>query len=131
MASLSSFIATYLAGNSANKYKMTSFLLNNMRKFKKQRYRCKACKLTFTNLTNTVLYRIHRVNQWAKFIECMIEGYSLRKSAYLIGNITQVTMFCWRHKLFSSLIQAGISNFYGIVEMDETYFYTLKSTKKH
>ncbi len=70
---------------------------------KKQRYRCKACKKTFTDLTNTVLYRTRRLNQWMKFIECMIEGYSLRKSAVLIGNITHVTLFYWRHKLLSSL----------------------------
>ncbi len=56
---------------------------------KKQRYRCKACKKTFTDLTNTVLYRTRHLNQWIKFVECMIEGYSLRKSADLIGNITK------------------------------------------
>ena len=35
----------------------------------------------------------------------MIEGYSLRKSAYLIGNISYVTLFYWRHKLLSSWFQ--------------------------
>lgn len=29
----------------------------------KQRDQCKACKLTFMDLTNTVLYRTHRLNQ--------------------------------------------------------------------
>lgn len=96
----------------------------------KKRYRCKACKLTFTDLTNTVLYRTRRLNQWIKFIECMIEGYSLRKSANLIGNITHVTLFYWRHKLLSSLNQIEISNFEGIVEMDEAYFlYSEKDQK--
>lgn len=65
----------------------------------KQRYRCKACKKTFTDLTNTALYRTRHLNQWIKFIECMIEGYSLRKSAELVGNVTHVTLFYWRHKL--------------------------------
>lgn len=89
---------------------------------KKQRYRCKACKKTFTDLTNTVLYRTRHLNQWIKFVECMIEGYSLRKSADLIGNITHVTLFYWRHKLLSSLKKIEIPYFEGIVEMDETYF---------
>ncbi len=52
----------------------------------------------------------------------MIEEYSLRKSTELVGNVTHVTMFYWRHKLLSSLKQMEISNFEGIVEMDETYF---------
>lgn len=89
---------------------------------KNQRYRCKACKKTFTDLTNTVLYRTRHLNQWIKFVECMIEGYSLRKSADLIGNITHVTLFYWRHKLLSSLKKIEIPYFEGIVEMDETYF---------
>lgn len=97
----------------------------------KQRYRCKACKKTFTDLTNTALYRTRHLNQWIKFIECMIEGYSLRKSAELVGNVTHVTLFYWRHKLVSSLKQMEISNFEGIVEMDETYFlYSEKGQRK-
>lgn len=98
---------------------------------KKQCYRCKACKKTFTDLTNTVLYRTCHLNHWIKFVECMIEGYSLRKSADLIGNITHVTLFYWRHKLLSSLKQIKIPNFEGIVEMDETYFlYSEKGQRK-
>lgn len=81
---------------------------------KKQRYRCKACKKTFTDLTKTALYRTRHLNQWIKFVECMIEGYSLRKSADLIGNITHVTLFYWRNKLLSSLKQIEIPNFKGI-----------------
>nr|WP_246010306.1 IS1595 family transposase [Bacillus yapensis] len=97
----------------------------------KQRYRWKACKKTFTDLTNTALYRTRHLNQWIKFIECMIEGYSLRKFAELVGNITHVTLFYWRHKLLSSLKQVEISNFEGIVKMGETYFlYSEKGQRK-
>lgn len=97
----------------------------------KQRYRCKACKTTFTDLTNTALYRTRRLNSWVKFVECMIEGYSLRKSAELVGNVSHVTLFYWRHKLLSSLKQMEISNFEGIVEMDETYFLYSEKGKKY
>ncbi|TVP84516.1 MAG: IS1595 family transposase [Alkalicoccus sp.] len=98
---------------------------------KKQRYRCKACSITFTDLTNTTLYRTRRLNQWMKFIECMLEGFFLRKSAALVGNVTHVTLFYWRHKLLSSLKQMEIANFQGIVEMDETYFlYSEKGQRK-
>ncbi|MEC1377231.1 IS1595 family transposase [Heyndrickxia oleronia] len=98
---------------------------------KKQRYRCKACRMTFTDFTNTALYRTRHLNRWMKFIECMIEGYSLRKSAELIGDITHVTLFYWRHKLLTALKQMEITNFQGIVEMDETYFlYSEKGQRK-
>jgi transposase-like protein len=98
---------------------------------KKQRYRCKSCATTFTDLTNTALYRTRRLNKWIKFIECMIEGYSLRKSADLVKEISHVTLFYWRHKLLSALKQIEIADFQGIVEMDETYFlYSEKGQKK-
>jgi transposase len=32
-------------------------------------------------LTNTPLNKTRKLDKWLKFIECMIEGYSLRKSA--------------------------------------------------
>lgn len=87
--------------------------------------------MTFTDLTNTALYRTRHLHRWMKFIECMIEGYSLRKSAQLIGDVTHVTLFYWRHKLLSALKQMESSTFQGIVEMDETYFlYSEKGQRK-
>lgn len=59
--------------------------------------------MTFIDLTNTTLYRTCRFNQWVKFIECMMEVYSLRKSAELVGNVSHVKSFYWRHKLLSAL----------------------------
>ncbi|AOM81717.1 Insertion Element Protein [Salisediminibacterium beveridgei] len=38
------------------------------------------------------------------------------------GDVTHITLFYWRHKLLTALKQMEISNFQGIVEMDETYF---------
>jgi transposase-like protein len=49
----------------------------------RQRYRCKDCRKTFTDVTSTPLYRTHKPDKWLEFIECMLEGYSLRKSADL------------------------------------------------
>lgn len=108
-------------------------------KVEKQRYLCKACKKTFTDLTNTTLYRTRRLNKWVKFVECMIDGYSLRKAADLINanntddesdDISYVTLFYWRHKLLSSLSKMEITDFQGIVEMDETYFlYSQKGSR--
>src|SRR5690625_7008679 len=52
----------------------------------KQRYRCKDCRMTFTDLTNTSIYRTRYLNKWTKFIESTIEGCSLPKSAHVIGD---------------------------------------------
>ncbi len=52
----------------------------------------------------------------------MLEEYSLRKSADLIGGVHFVTLFYWRHKVLAALKQTEFSAFSVIVEMDETYF---------
>ncbi|MGG3736811.1 IS1595 family transposase [Aeribacillus pallidus] len=87
----------------------------------RQRYRCKCCGKTFTDTTNTFLYRTRKGNEWIKFVECMFKGFSLRKSAEIVG-VTWVTLFYWRHKLLNALKQMDFEQFEGIVEVDETYF---------
>ncbi|WP_377889189.1 IS1595 family transposase [Alkalihalobacillus sp. R86527] len=101
-----------------------------MQELQRQRYRCKDCKKTFTDVTNTPLYRTHLPHKWLDFVECMIEGYSLRKSSELL-EVHYVTLFYWRHKLLSSLKGMDFEQFQGIVEMDETYFlYSEKGKRK-
>lgn len=51
----------------------------------------------------------------------MFKGYSLRKSAEIVG-VTWVTLFYWRHKLLNGLKQMDFEHFNGFVEIDETYF---------
>ncbi|MEK4198539.1 IS1595 family transposase [Cytobacillus sp. FSL K6-0265] len=93
-----------------------------LKEVERQRYRCKDCRKTFSDVTSTPLYRTHKPDKWLDFIKCMLEGYSLRKSAELIGDIHFVTLFYWRHKILSALNQMDFNTFSGIVEMDETYF---------
>ena len=90
----------------------------------RQRYRCKCCNKTFTDTTNTVLYRTRKGdewNEWITLVDYMLKGYSLRKSAEIVG-VTWVTLFYWRHKLLNTLKQLDFEQFQGIVEVDETYF---------
>jgi transposase-like protein len=87
----------------------------------RQRYKCKACCKTFNDMTNTALYRTRKSNEWITFVECMLKGYSLRKSADIVG-VSYVTLFYWRHKLLNGIKQLDFDQFEGIVEMDETYF---------
>lgn len=87
----------------------------------RQRYKCKCCRKTFSDMTNTPLYRSRKGDEWITFIECMIKGYSLRKSADMVG-VSWVTLFYWRHKVLNALKQMDFDHFEGIVEVDETYF---------
>lgn len=87
----------------------------------RQRYRCTSCRKTFTDTTNTVLFRTRKGDEWITFVDCLFKGYSLRKSAEIVG-VTWVTLFYWRHKLLNALKQIEFEQFEGIVEVDETYF---------
>lgn len=102
-----------------------------LKEVERQRYRCKDCGKTFTDVTATPLYRTHKSEKWLDFIKCMLEGYSLRKSAELIGNVHYVTLFYWRHKVLSALKQMNFESFLGIVEMDETYFLYSEKGKRN
>lgn len=91
-------------------------------KFKgRQRYRCKDCTKTFSDLTATPLARTRYPNKWIRFIDCMLQGLPLRKSAEIL-DVSHVTLFYWRHKLLTALRQMDIPAFKGILEADETYF---------
>ncbi|ANU22655.1 IS1595-like element ISPdo1 family transposase [Planococcus donghaensis] len=92
-----------------------------LKKMNRQRYRCKDCLKTFTDVTNTPLYRTHKPDKWFDFVRCMIDGETLRKAAEKL-DVHHVTLFYWRHKLLSALEQMDFEKFAGIVEMDETYF---------
>ncbi|MBO9131533.1 IS1595 family transposase [Bacillus sp. 165] len=95
----------------------------------RQRYRCKACRKTFNDLTNTPMHGTHYPKYWAEFIKLMFEGYSLRKCEQILG-IKWVTLFYWRHKILNALKEIEVDGFEGIVEMDETYFlYSEKGSK--
>jgi len=96
----------------------------------RQRYLCKDCHKTFGDLTNTPLNRTKFPEKWIPFVECMLKGYSLRKSAEIVG-VSYVTLFYWRHKLLDALTQTENNIFDGIVEMDETYFLQSDKGKKN
>lgn len=89
-----------------------------------QNYKCKACGKYFSNTTNTIaLSSKYGFDTWKQYIECMMMGLSIRKSAAKCG-ISNATAFNWRHKILGALqniteIKQKLS---GIVEADETFF---------
>ena len=69
----------------------------------KQRYRCSGCRRTFTATTNTTLdYTKKDIDVWMKYIDCMANHMSIRKSAKACG-INKSTSFEWRHKILDAL----------------------------
>ncbi|WP_078411288.1 IS1595 family transposase [Priestia abyssalis] len=123
------YTCTHCHSNNAVRFGKYSVKVG-MKTMERQRYRCKNCRKTFTDVTNTPLYRTHLPHKWLDFVQCMIEGYSLRKASEII-NVHFVTLFYWRHKLLSALKQMDFEQFTGIVEMDETYFlYSEKGKRK-
>ena len=51
----------------------------------KQRYICKSCKKSFTDFTNSATYKSKKtLDKWLKYAKCMVNDYSIRKSAKFI-----------------------------------------------
>lgn len=92
----------------------------------KQRYKCHDCKRTFSDLTNTPVYRTHHPEKWETFIRCTINGLSLRAAAREI-KVSYVTLFYWRHKPLSAVKKIDQSRMKGYFEV-ENFF--LKFSKK-
>ena len=98
-----------------------------------QRFMCKDCHKTFTSRNNTITFSSKKsFATWKKYIECMMLGLSVRKSAEICG-INKDTAFIWRHKILDALQNMAASvNLDGIVEADETFFsISFKGNHKH
>ncbi len=96
---------------------------NGHRKDGVQRYKCRDCGKSFVSTTNSIVSGTHKdFDTWEKYIDCMINGFSVRKSANICG-IHRNTAFAWRHKILGALQNMAESVVLdGIVEADETFF---------
>lgn len=87
-----------------------------------QNYLCRDCHKSFGDTSNTILFSTKKhISVWETYIHCLVEKYSLRKTAK-ICNISLNTAFIWRHKILDSL--QSIMNkveLNGIIEADETF----------
>lgn len=96
----------------------------------KQRYKCKSCGITFSQFTNTPFSMTHYPDKWEDFMECMLQGMSLRSTAYKI-KISYVTLFYWRHKLLEVLKQIVPIEMKGVIEADDIYVAYSRKGSKH
>jgi transposase-like protein len=94
-----------------------------------QRYRCKLCGRNFNQLTGTPLAGLRKKGRWLKFSECLSKGYSVRKSATLVG-VDKKTSFKWRHRFLKNAYDLKASKLNGISETTTTSFkYSEKGAK--
>ena len=102
--------------------KSTKIVKNGLRN-SIQRFICKDCNKSFTVRTNTITEHSQKsFETWSKFIECMMNSFSVRRSAEICG-INKDTAFIWRHKVLDALQNMQNSvELNGVVEADETFF---------
>ena len=68
-----------------------------------QRYICRDCGKSFVVTTNSIVSGTQKsLAVWEKYIDCMMNGYSIRKTADICG-IHRNTAFLWRHKILDAL----------------------------
>lgn len=96
---------------------------NGRRKDGKQRYMCRDCMKSFVATVHSVASGTRKdLDTWTKYINCMMNGMSLRKSAK-VCEIHRNTAFMWRHKILDVLQNMAASvSLNGIIEADETFF---------
>lgn len=71
-----------------------------------QRFLCKDCHKTFTSRNHTITFSSKKsFSVWKKYIDCMMNGFTVRKSAEICG-INKDTAFIWRHKILDALHKA-------------------------
>ena len=86
-----------------------------------QRFRCRACRRTYTTLSGTPLARLRHKEQWLVYSASMIQGLTVRESARHCG-IDKNTSFRWRHRFLSLPAATKAKCLQGLVEADETFF---------
>ena len=105
-------------------------VVKNGKYYGKQRYKCKHCRSTFSQFTNTPFSMTHYPDKWANFMECMLQGMSLRNTAFKI-NVSYVTLFYWRHKILGALKQVVPREMKGVIEADDIFMAYSRKGSRH
>ena len=82
----------------------------------RQRYRCRGCRRTFSDLTGTPAAYTKKLELWAPYAACMAESLSVRRAARRTG-IHRCTSFRWRHALLRGSAVARPERLAGWIEL--------------
>lgn len=67
----------------------------------RQRYRCRGCGRCFSDLTETPLSYLKRLDAWPSYLRCLTGSMTIRRSAQVAG-ISVATAFRWRHLILEA-----------------------------
>ncbi len=87
----------------------------------RQRYRCTACRRTFSDFTGTPLARLKRVHRWPVFGRCMLASLPVRRTAAVTG-VHVSTAFRWRHRVLGAFDASDTAALVSTVAIHETWF---------
>lgn len=87
----------------------------------RQRYRCRDCGRTFSDLTATPLERTRYPQLWPRFCALLLNGVSVRECGRQLG-IDKDTAWRWRHRILTDLRIKDPPALRDIVEIHETTF---------
>lgn len=87
----------------------------------RQRYRCVACRRTFSDFTGTPLAALKHIDAWPAFCRCALESRTVRDTALRIG-VHKDTAFRWRHRLLAALDASDTAPLRATVTFGETWF---------
>lgn len=87
----------------------------------RQRYRCKSCCRTFSDLTRTAFAYTKKIDRWPHYLVLMRQGQTLRKCAHRL-ELHVSTAFRWRHAILAPMRHADPTVLTGTVELKEILF---------
>ncbi len=85
-----------------------------------QRYRCRACRKTFSALSGTPLARLRHRAKWLDYLSYMLETKSVRAAAKGV-DVHRNTSFRWRHRFLALTRHDRAERLAGIAEADEMF----------
>ena len=80
----------------------------------RQRFRCCACRRTFSTFTGTALQNLKRPELWRKFLWCIDGRLTVRQTGAVLG-VDKDTALRWRHRLLDQWRAAGRRTLAGAV----------------
>ena len=87
----------------------------------RQRYRCRRCRRTFSDLTGTPAAYLKKVELLPEYAVCLQESLSVRDAAARL-HIHPSTAFRWRHRLLGGLSRGQAAELRGWIEIGFDWF---------
>ncbi|MEX5749100.1 IS1595 family transposase, partial [Massilia sp. X63] len=84
------------------------------------RYRCRACRRTYNDLSGTPLARLRRRDKWLDYLGTVLASTSVRAAATQVG-VHRNTAFRWRHRFLERAKHDRPQLLNGIAEADEMF----------